>query len=45
MSPIGVHGVLFFMMFRARKAIVVEDEDAMILWNFVLGDYDTMHWY
>ena len=43
--PIGVHGVLFFLMFRARKAIIAEDEDALILWNFVLGAYDTTHWY
>ena len=43
--PIGVPVVLFFMMFRARKAIVAEDEDALILWDFVLSDYHTTHWY
>jgi hypothetical protein len=43
--PIGLPACLFFFMYKARHKIMMDDEDTVRQFEFVLGDYNKEHWY
>jgi hypothetical protein len=43
--PVGLPALLFTAMYRVRAKIHDDDEDTLLIFAFVLGDYDTAHWY
>jgi hypothetical protein len=43
--PIGMPAALFWSMYRVRDKIKAGDKDTLEIFGFVLGDYNTQHWY
>merc|ERR1711871_1312371 len=43
--PVGLPAGLLYAMWREKTDIMNEDEDTLQKFSFVLGDYDTQHWY
>jgi hypothetical protein len=43
--PVGMPVALFVAMFRVRAKIKTGDKDTLETFGFVLGDYDSDHWY
>ena len=43
--PIGLPVGLFYAMWREKDEIKDEDDDTLQKFSFVLGDYNTEHWY
>jgi hypothetical protein len=42
--PIGLPVLMFFKMFVVRHLIAEEDDDTLLAFSFILGDYKTTHW-